>query len=87
MLEAGGAVAGLLVDGVSRMLRLDTDAVRPAPDFSGDAVNGVDRIATLDDGSLLPIVDASALLAGTERSMRAATKRAAGRTSGADPSA
>ena len=87
VLEAGGAVAGLLVDGVSRMLRLNAGAIRPAPDFSGDAVNGVDMVATLDDGSLLPIVDASALLAGTERSVRAATKQAAGRTTGTDPSA
>lgn len=87
VLEAGGATAGLLVDGVTRMLRLDADAIRPAPDFSGDAVNGVDRVVTLDDGSLLPVVDASALLAGTERSVRAAIKRAAGRTTGTDPSA
>ncbi|MBB2961154.1 chemotaxis protein CheW [Methylobacterium sp. R2-1] len=85
VLEAGGGTAGLLVDGVSRMLRLDADTIRPAPDFSGDAVNGVDRVATLDDDSLLPVVDASALLAGTERSVRAAMKRAAGRTTKADP--
>ena len=85
VLEAGGATAGLLVDGVARMLRLDAGAIRPAPDFSGDAVNGVDRIATLDDGSLLPIVDASVLLAGTERGVRAAINWAAGRTTGTDP--
>lgn len=75
VLETGGTVAGLLVDGVSRMLRLEADAIRPTPDFSGDAGNGVDRVATLDDDSLLPIVEASALLAGTERTVRAATKR------------
>ncbi|CAA2155343.1 Chemotaxis protein CheW [Methylobacterium brachiatum] len=87
VLEAGGSVAGLLVDGVSRMLRLEAAAIRPTPDFSGDAVNAVDRIATLDDGSLLPIVDASALLAGTDRSVRASTKRPRPREAGADPEA
>jgi purine-binding chemotaxis protein CheW len=87
VLEAGGSVAGLLVDGVSRMLRLEAAAIRPTPDFSGDAENAVDRIATLDDGSLLPIVDASALLAGTDRSVRASTKRPRPREAGADPEA
>ncbi|MGH1589607.1 chemotaxis protein CheW [Methylobacterium phyllosphaerae] len=87
VLEAGGSVAGLLVDGVSRMLRLEAAAIRPTPDFSGDAENSVDRIATLDDGSLLPIVDASALLAGTDRSVRASTKRPRPREAGADPEA
>lgn len=87
VLEAGDSVAGLLVDGVSRMLRLPADAVRPTPDFSGEAGNGVDRVATLDDGSLLPILDASALLAGTERSVRAATKRPQERRAEVDPAA
>ncbi|KQO69199.1 chemotaxis protein CheW [Methylobacterium sp. Leaf89] len=84
VLEAGANVAGLLVDGVSRMLRLEADAIRPTPDFSGDAGNGVDRVATLDDGSLLPIVDASALLAGTERRVRATNKRSGVREAGTD---
>lgn len=87
VLEAGGTAAGLLVDGVSRMLRLDADAIRPAPDFSGDAGNGVDRVATLEDGSLLPILDASALLAGTERGVLEATERTRRRKSGTDPAA
>lgn len=87
VLEAGGSVVGLLVDGVSRMLRLSADAVRPVPDFSGDGGNGVDRIATLDDGSLLPILNASALLAGTERGVRAAMDRSSGRGAGAGPAA
>ena len=46
VIEAGGNVAGLLVDGVSRMLRLEMAAIRTKPDFSGDAGNGVDRVAT-----------------------------------------
>jgi len=87
VLEANGSIAGLLVDSVSRILRLEADAIRPTPDFSGDAGNGVDRVATLDDGSLLPIVDASALLAGTERSVRAAGKRLGGRGAATDPAA
>ncbi|GEP12202.1 chemotaxis protein CheW [Methylobacterium gnaphalii] len=85
VLEAGGVTAGLLVDGVSRMFGIDADAIRPVPDFSGDALNGVGSVATLIDGSLLPIVDAPALLFGTERSLRAATKRAAGRTTETNP--
>ncbi|WP_375410141.1 chemotaxis protein CheW [uncultured Methylobacterium sp.] len=87
VLEADGSVAGLLVDGVSRILRLEANAIRPAPDFSGDAGNGVDRVATLDDDSLLPIVDASALLAGTERSVHAAGKRPGGRDAAPDAAA
>lgn len=87
VLEAGGNVAGLLVDGVSRMLRLDAAAIRPTPDYSGDAENAVDRVATLDDGSLLPIVEASVLLAGTDRSVRASTKRPRRQDAGAEPAA
>ena len=84
VLEAGANVAGLLVDGVSRMLRLEAEAIRPTPDYSDDAGDGVDRVATLDDGSLLPIVDASALLAGTERRVRATSKRPGVREAGTD---
>ncbi|SDM56121.1 purine-binding chemotaxis protein CheW [Methylobacterium phyllostachyos] len=84
VLEAAGNVAGLLVDGVSRMLRLEETAIRPTPGLSDEAGNAVDRVATLDDGGLLPIVDAQALLAGTERSVRAATKTVAHRAPGSD---
>ncbi|GJD32955.1 hypothetical protein PMNALOAF_4236 [Methylobacterium adhaesivum] len=87
VLESGGSVAGLLVDGVSRLLRLRADTIREAPDFSGDAGTGVDRIATLEDGSLLPILDASALLAGTDRWVREATKRTNARRADSDPEA
>ncbi|BDL41876.1 chemotaxis protein CheW [Methylorubrum sp. GM97] len=87
VLEAGGSVAGLLVDGVSRMLRLDAAAIRPTPGFPEDVENAVDRVATLDDGSLLPIVNASALLAGTDRSVRASTKRPRRQDAGAEPAA
>lgn len=87
VIEAGGNVAGLLVDGVSRMLRLEMAAIRTKPDFSGDAGNGVDRVATLDDGSLLPIVDAAALLAATDRSVRAAAKRSRSQDDGAHSAA
>jgi purine-binding chemotaxis protein CheW len=85
VLEAGANVTGLLVDGVSRMLRLQVNAIRPTPDFSGDAGNGVDRVATLDDASLLPILDASALHAGTEQRVRATNKRPSVREAGTDP--
>lgn len=87
VLEAAGAVAGLLVDGVSRMLRLEVAAIRPTPGFSGEDGNAVARVATLDDGGLLPIVDAQALLVGTERVVRKAAGRPGDPEPGAEPTA
>ncbi|MCJ2016437.1 chemotaxis protein CheW [Methylobacterium sp. E-065] len=87
LLEDGGTVAGILVDGVSRMLRLPSDAVRPVPCMSGEPGAAVDRVATLEDGTLLPLVDAHALLVGTERSLRAAVKGIAGSQPGLDATA
>lgn len=79
VLDGGGTAAGLLVDGVSRLLRLPATAVRPTPDLSGEAGAAVDRVATLETGELLPIVDARALLAGTEQAIRAVARRPDGR--------
>ncbi|XYD11835.1 chemotaxis protein CheW (plasmid) [Methylobacterium sp. NMS12] len=87
VLEGGGTAAGLLVDGVSRLLRLSSDAVRSAPDLAGEADTAVGRVATLENGELLPIVDARALLNGTEKAIRAVAKRSDGSGSKANTGA
>ncbi|WP_336489617.1 chemotaxis protein CheW [Methylobacterium nigriterrae] len=79
VLDLGGATAGLLVDGVSRLVRLPITAIRPAPGFSEEAGAAVASVASLDDGGLLPIVDAHGLLVGTEKALRSLAKRTGNR--------
>lgn len=86
VLDGGGAAAGLLVDGVSRLVRLPIAAIRPTPGFSEDGGAAVHRVASLDDGGLLPIVDVHGLLAGMEKALRSLAKRT-GNRGPADPAA
>ena len=69
VLETAGGKTGILVDAVSRILRLPADAVRPAPDLAHHHAAAVTRVATLTDGRLLLIADPTALLDLTERAM------------------
>ncbi|MGX7703406.1 chemotaxis protein CheW [Methylobacterium sp. Gmos1] len=57
VVEAGGAQAGLLVDGAARLVRPRTGAIRPAP----EGHPAVTRVAELPDGPL-PLIDPAALL-------------------------
>ena len=69
VLETAGGKTGILVDAVSRILRLPADAVRPAPDLAHHHAAAVTRVATLTDGRLLLIADPTALFDLTERAM------------------
>ncbi len=59
VVEAGGARAGLLVDGATRLVRPESGAIRPAVE-DGDYL--VTRVAELPEG-LLRLIDPAALLA------------------------
>ncbi|GJD62534.1 chemotaxis protein CheW [Methylobacterium frigidaeris] len=58
VVEAGGLLAGLLVDGAARLVRPEAGAIRPAPEALGAALT---RVADLPDGPL-PLIDPAALL-------------------------
>ncbi len=59
MVEAGGARAGLLVDGATRLVRPESGAIRPA---AADGDHAVTRVAELPEGPLR-LIDPAALLA------------------------
>ncbi|SFU33761.1 purine-binding chemotaxis protein CheW [Methylobacterium sp. 174MFSha1.1] len=66
VIEAGGARAGLLVDGAARLVRPEAGAIRPAPrGIAGDLAEGLGaaltRVADLPGGPL-PLIDPAALL-------------------------
>ncbi|AWN52483.1 chemotaxis protein CheW [Methylobacterium sp. 17Sr1-1] len=66
VVEAGGARAGLLVDGAARLVRPETAAIRPAPhgaagEFAEGLGAALTRVADLPGGPL-PLIDPAALL-------------------------
>ena len=66
ILNVGGTVLGAVVDAVADVVALPADAIKPAPQFTGQMdASFVRGIATLGDRMLI-VVDIEALLSGTE---------------------
>lgn len=62
--------AGLIVDGVTEVLRCSADAIQPAPDLTGDALSLVGSVINLDKvGRMILLLDPSELLSRSERSL------------------
>jgi purine-binding chemotaxis protein CheW len=62
--------AGLIVDGVSEVLRCSADAIEPAPDLTGDAQGLVHSVINLDAaGRIVLLLDPAELLTRTERGL------------------
>jgi purine-binding chemotaxis protein CheW len=69
----GDRQAGFIVDGVSEILNLPADQLRPTPDLAADGGRLFDRIANLDvDGRIILLVDPQELLNRAERDLLAA---------------
>lgn len=71
VLSIGSRVIGVVVDGVSDVLQLPADQIRPAPEFSRSAVESshITGIATLGgggDGRMLILLDIAAFLSSAE---------------------
>jgi purine-binding chemotaxis protein CheW len=72
-----GLRAGFIVDGVSEILSLPPELVRPAPALPGDDAKVFDRVAPIGSGGdMLLLVDPRQLLDRAERDLLAALKLA-----------
>jgi purine-binding chemotaxis protein CheW len=68
--------AGLIVDSVTEVLRCPTDAIKPAPDLTGEALGLVRSVINLEQaGRMLLLLDPSELLSRAERSLLDAFSR------------
>ena len=62
--------AGLIVDGVSEVLRCSPDKIQPSPDLTGEALGLVHSVINLEaSGRIVLLLDPSELLTRTERSL------------------
>jgi purine-binding chemotaxis protein CheW len=71
VVSLGDVQAGFVVDRVSEVLRVPASAVRVAPEL-GEGTNVFDRVANLDGGGMILIVEPRELLDRAERDMLAA---------------
>jgi purine-binding chemotaxis protein CheW len=72
VVRIGEADAGFLVDSVSEVLRVPTEALRPAPELAARGNKVVDRIANLEvEGRMYLLVDPQELLDRAEQDMLA----------------
>jgi purine-binding chemotaxis protein CheW len=63
VLALGGGKTGFMVDGVSEVLRVPADAIRPAPEVSAEQMRLIGRVANLDaEGRMILLVDPTQLL-------------------------
>jgi purine-binding chemotaxis protein CheW len=62
--------AGLIVDGVSEVLRCAADKIKPSPDLTGDALGLVRSVINLEaSGRIVLLLDPSELLTRAERGL------------------
>jgi len=74
ILDLGQRTVGMVVDGVSDVMRIDAKDVRPVPEMAGFEADYLTGVAT-HEGAMLMVVDVAALfrsMAGTAAAMEAA---------------
>jgi purine-binding chemotaxis protein CheW len=70
VLAIGGGKTGFLIDSVSEILKIPTDAIRPAPELSAEQMRLIGRIANFDAQSrMILLVDPTQLLDQVEADM------------------
>jgi purine-binding chemotaxis protein CheW len=70
VLTIGGGKTGFLIDSVSEVLKVPTDAIRPAPGLSAEQMRLIGRIANFDAQSrMILLVDPAQLLDQVEADM------------------
>jgi purine-binding chemotaxis protein CheW len=70
VLAIGGGKTGFLVDSVSEVLQVPTNAIRPAPELSAEQMRLIGRIANFDSESrMILLVDPAQLLDQVEADM------------------
>ena len=76
MLAIGGVTAGFLVDSVSEILKVTTDAICPAPELSPEQMRLISRVINLEArGRLILLVDPAQLLDRVEADLLAKFSR------------
>ena len=77
ILTIGELAAGFLVDSVSEVMKVEIDAIRPAPELSPDQMRLISRVINLESkGRLILLVDPTELLDQVEADVLAKFKRA-----------
>jgi purine-binding chemotaxis protein CheW len=72
MVTIGGVAAGFLVDSVSEILKVTTDAIRPAPELSPEQMRLISRVINLESSErLILLVDPAQLLDQVEADLLA----------------
>ena len=68
MVAIGAVIAGFLVDSVSEIMKVQTDAIQPAPELSADQMRLISRVINLEardsrnKGRMVLLVDPAQLL-------------------------
>jgi purine-binding chemotaxis protein CheW len=63
MVAIGRVIAGFLVDSVSEIMKVQIDAIQPAPELSPDQMRLISRVINLEaSGRMVPLVDPAQLL-------------------------
>jgi purine-binding chemotaxis protein CheW len=63
VLEFGGGKTGFMVDGVSEVMKIPTNAIRPAPEVSQEQMRLISRVANLDaQNRMILLIDPTQLL-------------------------
>ena len=63
MLALGGGKTGFMVDGVSEVMKVPSNAIRPAPELSSEQMRLIGRVANLDaQDRMILLVDPAQLL-------------------------
>ena len=70
ILNVAGRVVGIVVDGVSDVIQLAAERIRPAPDFSGSSFDTsyITGLGTMDDRMLI-LVDIEKLMSGSDMAL------------------
>ena len=68
ILNVAGRVVGMVVDGVSDVIGLSADEMRPAPDFSSFDTQYITGLGTVDERMLI-LVDIEKLMTGEEMAL------------------
>ena len=72
VLAIGGVIAGFLVDSISEILKVTTDAICPAPELSPEQMRLISRVINLEaSGRLILLVDPAQLLDQVEADLLA----------------
>jgi purine-binding chemotaxis protein CheW len=72
MVAIGRVIAGFLVDSVSEIMKVQIDAIQPAPELSPDQMRLISRVINLEaSGRMVPLVDPAQLLDQVEANVLA----------------